>query len=256
MCENTALTNVKWPPVKAICSRLLAAWVGNWMPRQKAQAGTDTGGAEGTENVEMWVSGRAWSSTLTDAPAVWAVVGPAVPGGKFLPLGQAASGFSWGWKTPFSWRKYLASLAGSDWRVAVTRLNAELSGGWGASTLTEKMIFPVTPELSRRLDLRLPVCHNSRMLQTHGETLSCRCETQVELLGVDLLFGGACKAITAIFNGANAPLVSAPQWCPCFQNKKKKESKMASLSTEGRKTVFVPLPASSNCQLRSRLCVR
>ena len=154
----------------------------------------------------MWVPGRARSSALTVAPAVrGGVEDPAMHGGKLLPVGQAASEFSWGWKTLFSERQSLVSLAGSDWWIAVAWLSAELSGDWGPSTLAEKMIFLITPELSRSFDPRLPVCHYSMMLLSHGEMLSCRHEKQVELFGAGLLFGSSCKAIiTAIFSGTNA----------------------------------------------------
>lgn len=54
------------------------------------------------------------ASALTGSPAVWVEEDPAAHGDKFLSVGQAASEFSWGWKTLFSARQNLASLAGSN----------------------------------------------------------------------------------------------------------------------------------------------
>lgn len=130
--------DVKWPPIKDICSWLQAAWLGNWVPWEKAQAETGTGGTEGTESVGGGLRTCLEHSAVTVASAVQVVEDPAVRGGERLPVGQAAAEFSWGWKTPFSGRQNLASLAVSDWWIAVAQLSAKLSGGWGASALTKK----------------------------------------------------------------------------------------------------------------------
>lgn len=221
--------NVKWPPIKGKCRRLLGGLQG---AKKKAWAETETGGMERTENTDggfkcayccsCYVGGRSCSA-YRQAP-VCGTGGLAVQ----PRLQYQVSG-----------RQNLSSLLGSNWWIAVAQISTEFNRVWGTWTLGEKGIFLIIPELSRNFGPRLPVYHKSRILLTHGVMLSCRHERQVEIFGASLLFGDFYKATTATFNGASSHVCPPrPQWYSCFQNRKKNESTMTSLC-----------PWSNPCQL-------
>lgn len=201
--------NVTWTPIKDTCSWLLEAWEGNWLPRGKAQAATDAEVTEGTKCVDV-----AFSICLVQC-SYW------------------QSGYVGGGGSCCSWRQVPARGTGSlrvQLRLEnpVFRETKSCISGWQQLTdcscpakcqtqqelrsLNTQKIFLITPELSRRFDLRLPISHNSRMLLTHGKMLSWGLERQAERFGASLLFDGSCEAITAPCNGANAcaftPVVS------------------------------------------------
>lgn len=118
----------------------------------------------------------------------------------------------------------------------------------------KKKVFLITPELSTSFDTRLLFATPAGCCWPRGRC--CPADMRGRLSSLELI---CCLVVSAKILqpfSRQLMLVPPPQWYPCFQNKKKNESKMASLSTEGRKPVFISLPTSNNCQLRSCRHVR
>lgn len=227
--------NVKWPPTKGMCSWRLGGELG---AKRKAQAETDIGGMERTENIDggfkcafccsCYVGDGRSCSTCRQAP-VCGTGGLAVWLRLQYPVVRETKSCIFGWQQLMDcscWDKH------------------SIQQGLRNLNTCKKRGFLIIAELSRSFDPRLPVCHRSRILLTHAEMLFCRHERQVEIFGTNLLFGDFYKATAATFNGANSHVCPpCPWWYPCFQNKKKNESTITYLCT--RSSLWQLLAAAS-----------
>lgn len=244
--------NVKWPPIKDLWSWLLAAWVGNWVPRQKAQAETDPGGTEGAESANVgfktFLEHHPYSKSCCagggGSCCAWRQA-PAHGTGSLRvqlrlenPVFRETKSCICGWQ----WLTDCSCPADCWTRQGLRSLDTHRKKGLPHDSWTQQELWPEAPSLLQQHNLADP--WRDAVLQTW----------QVLLFGASLLCGGSCEVITAIFNGANTR-ASPSSGIPIFKIRKTMKVKwhLSPLKTE---KVFVSLPASSKCQLKSCLHAR